>query len=218
MWKRSNPSGELNWALRNIDLTVRQGATLGIIGRNGAGKSTLLHVMRGIMRPTSGTILVGGRLSALIELGVGFHPDLTGRENVVINGVLLGLTKDQARERCADIIRFAELEDFVDEPISTYSTGMYMRLGFSVAIHVNPDILLIDEVLAVGDLSFVAKCRERMMQFKRSGKTIVLVTHDLVTVGSWCDEALWLHDGLIRMVGDPGKVIDHYQTEMGKQD
>jgi len=211
LWRRRSRTDEVTWAVRDVDLTVEQGCTVGIIGRNGSGKSTLLHLIRGMFRPTSGTVWVGGRMSALIELGAGFHPELTGRENVIINGVILGLSKSEIRDRFDQIVKFAELESFIDEPVRTYSTGMYMRLGFAIAAHVNPEILLIDEVLAVGDLAFVRKCHDRMTHFKREGKAIVLVTHDLSTVESWCDHAVWMDEGRIRASGEPPRVVELYR-------
>jgi ABC-type polysaccharide/polyol phosphate transport system ATPase subunit len=207
-------SGQL-WALQDVDLTVEKGATVAILGRNGSGKSTLLHIIGGMLKPTTGTVRVEGRASALISLGAGFHPELTGRENVLVDGMLLGLSKREVRERFDAIVRFAELEDFIDEPVRTYSTGMYMRLGFSVAVHLDPDILLIDEVLAVGDLPFVEKCRERMDEFKKRGKTIVLVTHDLETARTWCDHAVWMHQGRVSAAGDPSTVVSEYCRGMG---
>ena len=212
--RRRRRREDITWAVRNVNLTVEQGRTVGIIGRNGSGKSTLLHLIRGTFRPTSGTVWVGGRLSTLIELGAGFHPDLTGRENIIINGVILGLSKAELKMRMTEIVRFAELEEFIDEPVRTYSTGMYMRLGFAVAVHVNPEILLIDEVLAVGDLPFVHKCHERMEQFKREGKTVVLVTHDLGMVQSWCDQAVWIDEGTVRAIGEPSQVVELYRRAM----
>jgi len=203
------------WALQDVDLTVEKGTTVGIIGRNGSGKSTLLHIMGGMLKPTTGTVRVEGRASALIELGAGFHPELTGRENVLVNGLLLGLSKREVRDRFDSIVSFAELHDSIDEPMRTYSTGMYMRLGFSVAVHLDPDVLLIDEVLAVGDLPFVEKCRERMNEFKRRGKTIVLVTHDLNTAQTWCDHAVWIHQGRVSAAGDPSMVVSAYCRGMG---
>jgi lipopolysaccharide transport system ATP-binding protein len=216
LWRRARPSAEVTWALRDVDLEIEKGTTVAVIGRNGSGKSTLLHVIGGMLRPTAGAVAVDGRASALIELGAGFHPELTGRENVVVNGIILGLSRREIRRRFDEIVAFAELEDFIDEPVRTYSTGMYMRLGFSVAVHVDPDILLVDEVLAVGDLPFEQKCLERMDRFKRAGGTILLVTHNLETAQHWCDRALWMHEGRVRMdaPGDPGAVVEAYRKEM----
>ncbi len=200
--------------LEDISFAVPKGRTFGIIGKNGSGKSTLLKLIAGIYRPDSGRIRVRGKLSSLIELGAGFHPEFTGRENVYINGILLGLSKQQVQERFDRIVQFAELEDFIDMPVRTYSSGMYMRLGFSVAVHVNPEILIIDEVLAVGDESFGHKCKEIIRQFKASGKTIVMVTHDMSAVERWCDEALWLNKGQIADRGEPRRIIDCYRENV----
>ncbi len=200
--------------LNDISLTVPRGKTVGIIGKNGSGKSTLLKLIAGIYRPDSGHIKVNGKLSSLIELGAGFHPEFTGRENVYINGILLGLNKSEIRERFDQIVRFAELEDFIDMPVRTYSSGMYMRLGFSVAVHVDPEILLIDEVLAVGDESFGHKCKEIIRQFKASVKTIVMVTHDMSAVERWCDEAIWLNKGEVADRGEPRRIIDRYRENV----
>jgi len=214
LWRRDRPAEQLAWALRDVNLEIEKGATATIIGRNGSGKSTLLNVIGGLLKPTTGAVWVDGRTSALIELAAGFHPELSGRENVIINGVILGLSRAEIRRRFDAIVRFAEMEDAIDEPVRTYSTGMYMRLGFSVAVHVEPDVLLIDEVLAVGDLPFVHKCLERMDQFKRQGRTIVLVTHQLETARHWCDFAIWMDRGRAVLAGEPGAVVDAYQKEM----
>jgi ABC-type polysaccharide/polyol phosphate transport system ATPase subunit len=179
-------------ALTGVTFNVREGSTFAVIGRNGSGKSTLLKVIAGISKPSSGTVTVNGRISALIELGAGFHPEITGRENIFINGIMLGLTKKEIQNRFDDIVQFAELEDFIDAPVKTYSSGMYMRLGFAVAIHVDPDILLIDEVLAVGDEAFVHKCLDKISELRRRNKTILLVTHSLGLVEKMADEALWI--------------------------
>ncbi|MBX5484095.1 MAG: ABC transporter ATP-binding protein [Myxococcaceae bacterium] len=204
--------------LKGIDLTIPRGKTVGIIGRNGSGKSTLLKLINGIYPPTSGTIEVNGRISALLELGAGFHPDFSGRENITINGIILGMTRAQIRERTDEIIAFSELGDFIDEPVRTYSSGMYMRLAFAVATHVDPDILVIDEILAVGDEHFSKKSLAKMNEFKKSGRTIVLVTHALGTVESWCDLAVWLDGGRVRDMGDPRKVVEHYHRVITEED
>src|SRR5471032_1761377 len=185
-------------ALSDVSFTVPKGCTYGVIGRNGSGKSTALKLVAGITKPTSGTVKVVGRISALIELGAGFHPEISGRENVFINGIMLGLTRRQVQERFDDIVDFAELREFIDAPVKTYSSGMYMRLGFAVAINVNPDVLLVDEVLAVGDEGFTHKCLDKFAEFKRSNKTILLVTHSLNLIERFCDEALWLDAGRAR--------------------
>ena len=201
-------------ALKEVSFSVPKGSTYGVIGRNGSGKSTALKLVAGITKPTSGTVRVDGRISALIELGAGFHPEISGRENVFINGIMLGLTKREIRERFDEIVDFAELRDFIDAPVKTYSSGMYMRLGFAVAIHVNPDVLLVDEVLAVGDEGFTHKCLDKFAEFRRRGKTILLVTHSLNLVERFCDEALWLDSGVARAHGDPKRVVDAYLTKV----
>ncbi len=174
-------------ALTDVSFSVPKGITYGVIGRNGSGKSTALKLVAGITKPTAGTVSVEGRISALIELGAGFHPEISGRENVYINGIMLGLSKRQVQERFDDIVDFAELRDFIDAPVKTYSSGMYMRLGFAVAIHVDPDVLLVDEVLAVGDEGFTHKCLDKFGEFRRRGKTILLVTHSRKTWQPRCD-------------------------------
>ena len=212
LW-RAAPPPEFTWALRDVDLEMERGTTTVVIGRNGSGKSTLLLLIGGMLKPTSGEVHVDGRTSALIELAAGFHPELSGRENVTINGVLLGLSRAEIRRRFDEIVAFAELEGAIDEPVRTYSTGMYTRLAFSIAVHVDPDILLVDEVLAVGDLPFVRKCLERMSAFKRAGKTIVVVTHDLATAAAWADRAVWMDRGRVRLVGAPPAVVEAYKKE-----
>ncbi len=197
-------------ALNDVTFNVREGTTFAIIGRNGSGKSTLLKCIAGISKPSAGTVVVNGRISALIELGAGFHPEITGRENIVINGIMLGLTKKEIHDRFDDIVDFAELEEFIDAPVKTYSSGMYMRLGFAVAIHVDPDVLLIDEVLAVGDEAFVHKCLDKISEFRRRNKTIILVTHSLGLVEKMADEALWIDNARVQLRGDPKKVVDAY--------
>jgi ABC-type polysaccharide/polyol phosphate transport system ATPase subunit len=201
-------------ALRGVSFDVAAGKTFGVVGRNGSGKSTLLKMIAGIGRPTSGTVRVNGRVSALIELGAGFHPEISGRENVFINGMMLGLTRREIASRFDEIVAFAELEDFIDAPVKTYSSGMYMRLGFAVAIHVDPDVLLVDEVLAVGDEAFTHKCLDKFADLRRRGRTVLLVTHSLDMVTRFCDEALWLDGGRARAQGDPARVIDAYLTEV----
>src|SRR5438105_12465409 len=197
---------------------VPAGKTYGIIGRNGSGKSTALKLVAGITRPTSGTVSVTGRISALIELGAGFHPEISGRENVFINGIMLGLAKREVARRFDEIVEFAELQQFIDAPVKTYSSGMYMRLGFAVAIHVDPDVLLVDEVLAVGDEGFTHKCLDKFGEFKRRGKTILLVTHSLGLVERFCDEALWLDAGKVRGAGDPKRVVDAYLMDVERSE
>ncbi|PYQ77347.1 MAG: hypothetical protein DMG01_15215 [Acidobacteria bacterium] len=206
-------------ALTDVSFTVPKGSTYGVIGRNGSGKSTALKLVAGITKPTGGVVRVDGRISALIELGAGFHPEISGRENVFINGIMLGLSKREIAKRFDEIVDFAELKDFIDAPVKTYSSGMYMRLGFAVAINVDPDVLLVDEVLAVGDESFTHKCLDKFSEFRRRGKTILLVTHSLNLVERFCDEALWLDAGRAQTHGDPKRVVGAYLTavEQGEE-
>jgi ABC-2 type transport system ATP-binding protein len=183
------------WALRDIDLTVSAGTTLGLVGHNGSGKSTLLKVVGGILQPTTGSVSRRGRLAALLELGAGFHPDLTGRENVYLNAALLGLSRRDTRAAFDQIVAFSGVEDFIDTAVKFYSSGMYVRLAFAVAVHVDPDLLLIDEVLAVGDEAFQAKCLDKIREFQREGRTIVLVSHASKQVEDLCDRVAVLHHG-----------------------
>ncbi len=199
-------------AVNNVTMRVPQGASLGVIGKNGSGKSTLLKLITGIYKPDSGRVQVNGRIAALIELGAGFHPDFTGRENLMLGGVMHGLTRAEITSRLDKIIDFAELRHVIDDPVRTYSSGMYMRLGFSLAIHTEPNVLLVDEVLAVGDASFVAKCRDKLAELRRSNTTLLLVTHDLDAVERWCDEVVWLNKGVVMDRGEPRRVIDKYLT------
>jgi ABC-type polysaccharide/polyol phosphate transport system ATPase subunit len=212
--------GETFPALTDVSLSVPKGSTFGVIGRNGSGKSTALKLVAGITKPTIGTVRVDGRISALIELGAGFHPEISGRENVFINGIMLGLTKRQIQQRFDEIVDFAELREFIDAPVKTYSSGMYMRLGFAVAIHVDPEVLLVDEVLAVGDEGFTHKCLDKFAEFRRRGKTVLLVTHSLGLVETLCDEAIWLDAGRLAAQGDPKRVVGAYLTavEEGEQE
>jgi ABC-2 type transport system ATP-binding protein len=195
------------WALHEVSLEVREGSTFGLIGHNGSGKTTLLKCIAGILRPTSGTIRQRGRLAALLELGAGFHPELTGRENVHLNASFLGLSRKETDRAYDDIVAFAELEEFMDNQVKFYSSGMLVRLGFAVAVHVEPDVLLIDEVLAVGDEAFQAKCIARVRRFQEEGRTIVLVTHALDTVREICDRAAMLHHGRVHALGSPEDVV-----------
>src|SRR5687767_4165169 len=205
-------------ALDNLSMAVPAGATLGLIGRNGSGKSTALKLVAGITRPNEGSVRVDGRISALIELGAGFHPEISGRENVFINGIMLGVSRREIERRFDEIVEFAELRDFIEAPVKTYSSGMYMRLGFAVAIHVDPDVLLVDEVLAVGDEGFTHKCLDKFAEFRRIGKTILLVTHSLGLVERFCDEAIWLDEGQLRSQGDPKRVVDAYLAAVEKSE
>jgi ABC-2 type transport system ATP-binding protein len=195
------------WALRDVSFHVPQGSSLGLIGHNGSGKTTLLKIVAGILRPTSGLVRERGRLAALLELGAGFHPELTGRENVYLNASFLGLSSRETDAAYEAIVAFAELQDFMDNQVKFYSSGMLVRLGFAVAVHVDPEVLLIDEVLAVGDEAFQAKCLDRIGQFQRDGRTIVLVTHALDTVTQICDRAVMLHHGEVHSAGAPADVV-----------
>ncbi len=197
-------------ALDGVSFSLERGQALAVIGPNGAGKSTMLCLLAGVLLPTEGKVHVGGNVCPLLELGAGFHPDLTGRENISLNGVLLGLTRKQVRQRLGDIIEFSELGDFIDQPVRTYSAGMLGRLGFSVAAHLDMDVLLVDEVLSVGDASFQAKCMDRMHKFMHGGVTTVFVSHDMPAVRALCPDALWLEKGRVRMLGPSGQVVSAY--------
>lgn len=201
-------------AVSDVSLSVEKGSTLGIIGKNGSGKTTLMRLLAGIYRPDSGTVHVSGQVTPLLSLGVGFHPDMTGRENVRINGLVLGMSPRQIANQFDEIVDFAELRDFIDVPVRTYSSGMHMRLAFAIASSVDPDVLLLDEVLAVGDEAFAAKCLARMKEFKRAGKTIVLITHDPGTLLEWCDTAIWMDKGRIRCQGLAQNVINAYHADV----
>lgn len=200
------------WALRNISFKIREGESIAFIGENGSGKSTLLKLLYGIYVPDGGKIITKGKISALLELGVGFHPDLTGEENIFLNGSMLGFDQKEMRKRFEEIVSFSEIGDFVYSPIRTYSTGMWMRLGFSVAMCVDPDILLIDEVLAVGDEAFQKKCLSRLEEFKSAGKTIIIVSHALPMVQKFCDRIILLHEGRIVVDGEPEGSIERYHS------
>ena len=198
-------------AVKHVSFQVSKGEVVGIIGRNGSGKSTILKLVAGVYAPTSGTVEVHGSIAPLIELGAGFHHELTGRENILLNGLLLGLSKRQVEEREAQIIDFAELGEFIDSPIKQYSSGMYMRLAFSVATAVDPDILIVDEILGVGDAGFREKCFDRIRNFRNAGKTILMVSHDLTTMSSFCSRLLLMHQGRLDVEGEPARVISRYQ-------
>lgn len=205
-------------ALRDVSFQVNRGEVFGVIGHNGSGKSTLLKCMAGILHPNEGAVRVHDRMSALLELGAGFHPDLTGRENVFLNAALLGMQRREIATRYDEIVSFSGLDPaFLEAPVKTYSSGMYVRLAFSIAINVEPELLIVDEILAVGDLNFQEKCTEKFVEFRNAGKTIVLVTHDLDSVRSMCDRAVWLHHGELRGGGDPSDMVDAYTDQMTPQ-
>lgn len=205
-------------ALTDVDFSVERGEAFGVIGPNGSGKSTLLKLISGIIKPTRGDIVVDGRVSALIELGAGFHPEISGRENVYINGIMLGLSRKEIDERFDRIVEFAGIGEYLDQPVRTYSSGMYVRLGFSVAIHVDPDILLVDEVLSVGDEDFSQKCVARLQEMHRQGVTMLFVTHQLDLVRKLCDRAIWLEHGRVARIGDPIRVVDDYLQHVAGSD
>ena len=203
-------TSETFWALSDVDLEIKHGEVFGIIGPNGSGKSTLLKLIAGVTKPTKGSISVQGRIAPLIELGAGFHPELTGRENVFLNGVILGMKRAGVDKKFKEIVDFAELWDFIDQPIKHYSSGMYLRLAFAVAVHTDPEILLVDEILAVGDASFQAKCLAKMHDYREQGRTIIIVTHALETVKSFCQRAAYLKQGRVEQLGDATKVVEAY--------
>jgi ABC-2 type transport system ATP-binding protein len=210
---RSNQHKDDFWALRDIDLEIHSGTTVGLIGPNGSGKSTLLKLIGGILQPTTGTVEHRGRLAALLELGAGFHPDLTGRENVFLNASILGLSRKQTAMFFDDIVAFSGIEQFIDTQVKFYSSGMYVRLAFAVSVHVDPDVLLVDEVLAVGDEPFQRKCMDRIRQFQHEGRTIVLVTHGLDQVADICDRAVVLENGRIQIDGAPVDALRHLRAD-----
>ncbi len=202
------------WAVKDVDLEVPRGCCLGIIGENGSGKSTLLRIIAGVMRPTEGALSVDGRVSALLELGAGFNPEFTGRENIFLNASILGFTDAETRERVPSIEKFAEIGDFVDRPVKTYSSGMFVRLAFAVAIHMDPDVLVVDEALSVGDFFFQQRCIRRIHQLKHQGVTIIFVSHDLEAVRGLADRAVWMEHGSVRMEGKPDEVVSRYLALM----
>lgn len=210
-WNRNK--NEIRTVLKNININIKKGDTVALIGVNGSGKSTLLKLMTKIIYPTKGTIKTNGKLTSLLELGAGFHPDFTGRENIYFNASIFGLTKKEIDKRINDIIEFSELEDFIDNPIRTYSSGQYMRLAFSVAINVDAEILLIDEILAVGDQHFQDKCFKKLHELKNSNKTIVIVSHNLDSVQKLCNRAIWIYNGEVKQDGPTKEVIKEYLKE-----
>lgn len=213
LFKKSNI--EYHEVLKNINIDIKKGETVALIGTNGSGKSTLLKLMTQILYPDSGTLETNGKLTSLLELGAGFHPDFTGRENIYFNASIFGLSKKEIEKRIDEIIEFSELENFIDNPVRTYSSGMYMRLAFSIAINVDADILLIDEILAVGDQHFQEKCFAKLQELKKSGKTIVIVSHALDSIRELCDRAVWIYNGEIRMDGKTDKVVEEYLKVCG---
>ena len=215
---RDLPREETIPALEELSFEVARGESFGLIGGNGSGKSTLLKLVAGMLRPTTGQLAVNGRVAALIELGAGFHPEISGRENVFINGAVLGLSRREIERRYRDIVEFSGLRDFMEEPVKNYSSGMYVRLGFAVAIHTDPDVLLVDEVLAVGDEAFAHRCVRRIEEFLAAGKTLLLVSHSLDLVAELCDRVLWLDRGHERLTGDPRRVIDAYRQAVAEQE
>ena len=215
---RNRPKGEPFWALRDISFSVAPGESLGLVGHNGAGKSTALKLMTRILDPTSGSVHLEGRVAALLELGSGFHPDLSGRENVFLYGSLMGLGRKEMQAKIDEIVEFADIGNFLDTEVKHYSSGMYTRLAFAVATAVDPDILITDEVLAVGDEAFQRKCMERIFNFRRMGKTIIFVSHGLEVVRTLCDQAVWLDHGMARAVGPAGEVVDAYLAEVNRQE
>lgn len=212
LFRKRRSSYEDLWVLKDINLHIEPGQTIGLIGQNGSGKSTLLKLITRIIYPNKGDIRVKGRVSSLLELGAGFHPDFTGMENIYLNAAIFGMARKEIDRRLDDILEFAELGDYVYSPVRTYSSGMYMRLAFSVAINVEPDILLVDEILAVGDESFQKKCFARMEQNKTKGITTVIVSHDLASIERLCDEAVWIREGKVADIGCPVDIIREYRT------
>lgn len=210
-WKRNRK--EVREVLKGINLNIKKGEAVAVIGVNGSGKSTLLKLMTKIIYPNKGKILINGKLTSLLELGAGFHPDFSGRENIYFNASIFGLTKKQIDARLEQIIEFSELRDYIDNPVRTYSSGMFMRLAFAVAINVDADILLVDEILSVGDQHFQEKCIKKMKQLKAEGKTMVFVTHSLDSAKELCDRAVWLNKGVIKLDGNTNEVIEQYIKE-----
>lgn len=204
------------WALKDMSFSLEKGESMGVIGHNGAGKTTLLKLINGLIKPTTGTITINGTVGALIALGMGFNPILTGEENVRIAGAVLGFSEREIREKLAQIVEFSEMGDFIDAPVKFYSSGMLVRLGFSVAIQMNPDILLVDEVLAVGDLAFAVKCQKRITGYRNSGGSMILVSHYMHNIRVHCDRVIWLENGRVRAQGSPGEICNQYETFVGR--
>jgi ABC-type polysaccharide/polyol phosphate transport system ATPase subunit len=200
------------WALRDVSFEVPRGQTLGLIGRNGSGKSTLLKTLARIYQPDEGRIVLNGRVSSMLEVGSGFHPELSGRENIFLNGSILGLTRKQVAARFDEIVDFSGVEAYIDQPVKNYSSGMYVRLGFAVAVHTEPDILMVDEILSVGDGAFRKKSRQKFLEFTGQGRTVILVSHSLSQIRSMCQQTAWLHDGRLRALGPTDQVVDAYEA------
>ncbi len=205
-------------AVQDVSFEVAAGEAFGLIGSNGSGKSTLLKLVAGILQPTSGEVIVDGRVAALIELGAGFHPEISGRENIFINGSVLGLSRRQIEERYDEIVAFSGLEDFIEEPVKNYSSGMYVRLGFAVAVHTDPDVLMVDEVLSVGDEAFAHRCLHRIEELLAAGKTLLFVSHSLTLVEDLCDRVLWMDRGVPRLIGEPRRVVDAYRESVAESE
>ncbi|HEY1230005.1 MAG TPA: ABC transporter ATP-binding protein, partial [Ramlibacter sp.] len=206
------------WALRDTSFSVRRGETVGIIGKNGSGKSTLLQMICGTVTPTTGAVNTQGRVAALLELGAGFNPEFTGRENVLLNAAILGIPREKMRERMQDVVEFSELNEFLDQPVKTYSSGMFARLAFSIAIHVDPEVVIVDEALAVGDARFVAKCMRRIKDLQARGVSILFVSHDITAVRTLCQRAIWLDSGRLVEDGDVFPVTGRYMEYMFRED
>lgn len=202
------------WALRDVSFEVPRGSTFGLIGSNGSGKSTLLKCLAKIFFPEKGAITANGKVAAMLEVGSGFHPELSGRENVFLNGSILGMSRKEVTRKFDEIVQFSGVEQFIDQPVKNYSSGMYVRLGFAVAINVDPDILVVDEVLAVGDAEFQKKCQDKFAEFRKNGKTVILVSHSMDTVKSMCDSAAWLKDGALRAVGPAAETVNAYMDSL----
>lgn len=200
------------WAVRDVSFEVPRGQTFGLIGRNGSGKSTLLKTIARIYQPDEGRVVLNGRVSSMLEVGSGFHPELSGRENIFLNGSILGLSRKQVAARFDEIVEFSGVEKFIDQPVKNYSSGMYVRLGFSVAVHTEPDILIVDEILSVGDGAFRQKSRQKFLEFTGQGRTVILVSHRLAQVRELCEQVAWLHDGRLRAVGPTADVVADYEA------
>lgn len=212
--KKKDSNSNLFWALKDISINIPKGKTFGIIGKNGSGKSTLLQLIVGTMLPSNGEVHIDGRISALLELGSGFNPEFTGRENIYLNGAIMGLSETEVHERVPEIERFADIGEFIDQPVKTYSSGMFVRLAFACAVNVNPDILIVDEALSVGDMQFQLKCIEKMKSFRDQGKTILFVSHDTYSIRNFCDEVIWIREGQVHMRGDVNGITRLYEDYM----